>query len=405
MHLEPDALVTAEVCVIGGGPVGLTAAVALAEAGVSTVLVAPPSRPDNRTTALLAGSVALLGNLGVWRHCREQAAALRAIRLIDDRGGLLHAPEVLFDAGEIGLDAFGHNIENVALLAGLRARLAELPNVRWVQEPASSIALTGDEATVTLRGGCRVAARLLVGADGRSSLCRQQAGIAADEWSYPQSALTCNVRHRRQHDNISTEFHTPYGPFTLVPLPGDRSSLVWVTEPAEGARLAALEDDTLALEIERRSHSILGKIVVEPGRGVFPLTGLTARSFAADRTVLIGEAAHVMPPIGAQGLNLGIRDALDLAKCLAESNGDGLDLGGTTVLSRYATMRRADANGRTVAVDLLNRSLLTDFLPIQALRSLGLVMLEKVGPLRRALMRAGIGPHPEEPASEHGERS
>jgi 2-octaprenyl-6-methoxyphenol hydroxylase len=186
------------------------------------------------------------------------------------------------------------------------------------------------------------------------------------------------------------EFHTRFGPFTLVPLPGRRSSLVWVCEPQEATRLAALDDASLADEIERRSHSVLGNIAIESGRGLFPLSGMTARRFAGGRVALVGEAAHVIPPIGAQGFNLGLRDAAAIAKIAAEAVADGCDPGAADVLESYCRQRRKDAESRTLAVDLLNRSLLTNFVPFQAVRGLGLTLLGSVGPLRRALMREGV---------------
>jgi len=231
-----------------------------------------------------------------------------------------------------------------------------------------------------------------VGADGRKSLCRQAAGIATDRRDYPQSALTLNLAHARPHNGISTEFHTESGPFTLVPLPGLRSSLVCVTEPDEAERLAALDAAALSAEIERRAHSILGKVQAEDGRGLFPLSVETARAFGAQRIALAGEAAHVIPPIGAQGLNLGLRDVATISELVVEARRDGRDVGGDDLLARYDRLRRADVSRRTVAVDMLNRSLLSDFLPVQASRGFGLYLIDRIAPLRRALMREGVEP-------------
>ena len=209
-----------------------------------------------------------------------------------------------------------------------------------------------------------------------------------------KSALTVCLAHTRPHHGISTEFHTTSGPFTLVPLPGVRSSLVWVLDPAEADHIAALDDAALSAEIERRSHSILGKITVEPGRGIFPLSIATAQRFAARRIALIGEAAHVIPPIGAQGLNLGLRDAAAIGELAITAHRGGDDIGGDAVLAAYDKMRRSDVARRTLAIDLLNRTLLADFLPVQSARGLGLYLLDKIGPLRRAVMREGLSPAP-----------
>jgi 2-octaprenyl-6-methoxyphenol hydroxylase len=381
-----------EVAVVGGGPAGLTAAIALASAGVETALISKPPPADNRTTALLSGSVAALEALGVWPLCRAQAAPLSAIRLIDDTARLLRAPEVMFEAAEIGLEAFGHNIENRHLIAALDRRAAAQPRLRRIEATVTAIEPDEDGVIIRLDGGASLTARLAVGADGRKSLCRAAAGIVTTRHEYPQAALTLNLGHARPHNGISTEFHTASGPFTLVPLPGLRSSLVCVVEPAEAEHLGALDAPSLSAEIERRAHSILGKVTVEDGRGVFPLAIETAERFAQNRIALVGEAAHVIPPIGAQGLNLGLRDAATIGELVVEARRDGADIGAPELLARYDKMRRLDVASRTVAVDVLNRSLLSDFLPVQGARGFGLYLLDRIAPLRRAVMREGVEP-------------
>ncbi len=380
----------AEVAVVGGGPAGLVCAIALKAAGVDALLVAPAVGPDHRTTALLAGSVTALTTLGVWQGCGPHAAPLRAIRIVDDTARLIRAPEILFSAAEIGLDAFGCNVENRYLLAALEARVAALAVPRI---GAAAIAVTADDDAVSIvHAAGTVRTRLAIGADGARSLCRAAAGITTKRRSYPQAALTLNLGHARPHDGTSTEFHTPDGPFTLVPLPGRRSSLVCVLRPEDAQRLASLDDGALAQAVERRAHSLLGAMQVEPGRGLFPLAVETADSIAHGRIALVGEAAHVLPPIGAQGLNLGLRDAAVIAEIVAEARYENRDVGAAAVLARYATERRADVTSRSFAVNLLNRSLLTDFIPVQGLRGLSLYLVGRIGPLRRALMREGVAP-------------
>jgi 2-octaprenyl-6-methoxyphenol hydroxylase len=393
-----------EVAIVGGGPVGLMAAIALAGAGIETALIAKPGHaPDHRTTALLASSVTALDTLGVWQHCHDDAAPLRVMRIIDDTARLLRAPEVHFAASEIGLDAFGHNIENRFLLAALDARARALAALTFIEDEAQSIAIEDTQVTVKLRHGEPLAARLAIGADGRRSLCRQAAGIATDGRRYRQTALTFNLGHRRPHHDSSTEFHTKSGPFTLVPLPGLRSSLVLVVDPDEAARIAALPERELAGEIERRSHSILGLVEPEPGRGTFPLGIETARRFAVARVALVGEAAHLLPPIGAQGLNLGLRDAAAIGELAVAARRNGSDVGSAELAERYDAARRADVTSRAVAVDLLNRSLLSDFLPMQGMRGLSLFLMERIGPLRRAIMREGVAPAAAQPRLMRGE--
>lgn len=392
----------AHVVVVGGGPAGLTAAVALAGAGVDTVLVAPPAPDDQRTTALLTGSVAALEALGAWERCQEHAAPLRVMRIVDDTGRLIRAPEVAFSADEIGEEAFGYNIANRHLVAALESRVSELATLRRITVPADAIELEDSGANISADETI-VRTLLVVAADGRNSLCRAAAAIETEGWSYPQTALALNFGHSRSHADTSTEFHTPSGPFTLVPLPGLRSSLVWVVEPGEAERLLTLSDEALSAEIERRSHSILGKVAVEPGRGAFPLAIQTAHAFGARRVALVGEAAHVIPPIGAQGLNLGLRDAATIAELVTSARRDGEDIGGQALLARYDQLRRTDVTSRSMTVDVLNRSLLTDFLPVQGARGLGLYLLDRFAPLRRAFMREGIAPAAATPRLMRGE--
>jgi 2-octaprenyl-6-methoxyphenol hydroxylase len=390
--------------VVGSGPAGLTAAIALAQGGVSTVIVGrQPTRPDHRTTALLASSVTALKTLGVWQSCAAQAAPLKVMRIVDDTGRLWRAPEVKFSATEIDLDAFGYNIENRHLIVALKQRVGALPKLRLVEDAVARVTSDGNGATILLGSDRTLQTQLIVGADGRNSMCRKAAGIAMDERNYPQVALAICLRHSRPHHNTSTEFHTPSGPFTLIPLPGNRSSLVWVLDPAEADELAACDDVELAGKIERASHSILGTIEIESGRGLYPLSVATARRFAGNRVVLVGEAAHVMPPIGAQGLNLGLRDAATVGELAIAAHRDGHDAGGPDVVTNYDKKRRADIGSRTFVIDLFNRSLLSDFLPVQALRGLGLYLVDRIGPLRRAVMREGVLPAVAQPRLMRGE--
>jgi 2-octaprenyl-6-methoxyphenol hydroxylase len=349
-----------EAIVVGGGPAGLTAAIALAAGGLATALVGKrPDRLDNRTTALLGGSVTALETLGVWEFCAGQSAPLKTMRIVDDTGRLWRAPEVKFEAGEIDLDAFGHNIANRDLVAALEQRAAALPNLKLIDDEVTAVGPDDVAVSVTAKNGDTMRAALVIGADGRRSLCRTAAGIGVNGHAYKQVALTVILRHSRPHRDTSTEFHTPHGPFTLVPLPGLRSSLVWVLEPHRADEIVALDDATLAAEIERASHSILGKIELEPGRGLFPLSVVTAHSFGARRIALVGEAAHVIPPIGAQGLNLGLRDAATIGELAVEAHRAGHDIGGAAVLAAYDKQRRGDVTTRGVAIDLFNRTLLT----------------------------------------------
>jgi 2-octaprenyl-6-methoxyphenol hydroxylase len=380
------------------------AAIALAVGGTQTLLVGiRPAKPDNRTTALLADCVTALDTLGVWSLCRAKAAPLKVMRIVDDTGRLWRAPEVRFEASEIGLDAFGYNIENRHLIDAMEERARNLSRLQIVDGEVLAIKPERDEIAIDLKDGATYRAPIAIGADGRNSICRSAAGIDMDERDYPQVAITLCVQHSRPHQDTSTEFHTPSGPFTLVPLPGNRSSLVWVVDPETADDLASLDDAELSAEIERASHSILGKIEAEPARGRFPLRVATARRFADRRIALVGEAAHVIPPIGAQGLNLGLRDAATISELAIRGDRQHLDIGGAEMLASYDRLRRADVSSRTFAIDLLNRTLLSDFLPAQSMRGLGLYLIDRIGPLRRAVMREGVAPAAARPRLMRGE--
>jgi 2-octaprenyl-6-methoxyphenol hydroxylase len=382
-----------DVAVVGGGPTGLTAAIALAQAGARTALVARRAPyADNRTTALLGGSIDLLARLEVWPQCKDQAAELRVMRLVDDTGRLIRAPEARFSCEEIGRDVFGYNIENRVLVAVLDQRAAAFSNLTRYDDEAAAIRPEADVVTIALGNSGSLSGRLVIGADGRHSLCRKAAGIDVRRRALGQAALTFNLSHSRPHRNISTEFHTPQGPCVFVPLPGNRSSVVWVSAQREAERLMALSDDELSEAAETRSHSILGRTRVEQGRNVFPLGIEQSRQFAKARIALVGEAAHVLPPIGAQGLNLGFRDAADIADIVRDELVSGGDPGSPEAMNRYALARRADIISRTFAIDIANRSLLSAFLPMQSLRAAGLHLIGSIGPLRRLAMREGLAP-------------
>ena len=389
-----------DVVVAGAGPAGLVTALALASHGVAVTLAAPPisdagSSGDTRTTALFGGSIELLRRLGVWAELEATAAPLVGLRLVDDTGGLLRAPETTFRANEMGLPCFGYNIENTALIRALANRVAaQEAQIGWHAGSVEKIIARTDTIQVFCQArSSPLTALLVVGADGRQSVCRSAAGIASERWSYPQSALAVRFAHSRPHDGVSTEFHRRAGPLTTVPLRGNWSSLVWVDTPWEVERLQHLGDASFAVALEDRLQGLLGSVTEAGRRTVFPLSGLSVERMAKDRVALAGEAAHVIPPIGAQGLNLGFRDAAWIADLVGAAKRQGDDIGGGGVLDAYDRARRADITSRTVAVDLLNRSLFMDLLPLDVLRGAGIATLAALPWLRRRVMQEGLTPN------------
>jgi 2-octaprenyl-6-methoxyphenol hydroxylase len=380
----------ARILVAGSGPAGLIAALGFAGAGFDVTLVGPEANSaDGRTTALMNPALKVLDRLGVLAELAPQAAALKVMRIVDATRRLIRSPTVTFRASEIGEEQFGLNLPNKVLIPILAKAVSSHGGIQWLKSIVESWRLDADQAHARLADGNEVSACLAVAADGRLSPAREAAGIRAAARPYQQSALVLNFGHRSEHGFVSTEFHTETGPFTQVPLPGRRSSLVWVVKPDTAKELAALDDATLSGRVEDQMQSMLGRVSVEPGRQVYPLSTASPGRFAQNRVALVGEAAHVFPPIGAQGLNLGIRDIDDLIGIAGENRDDP---GSRRSLAAYDTRRRPDIWARSGAVNLLNMSLLSDMLPAQLARSAGLNALGSFAPLRAFFMREGLRP-------------
>ncbi|HEY6633289.1 MAG TPA: UbiH/UbiF family hydroxylase [Rhizobiaceae bacterium] len=378
------------IIVAGTGPTGLIAAAALADLGMPVTLVGPPaSGDDRRTTALMTPALAQLDGLGVLAALKPKTAPLKVMRIIDATRRLIRSPVVTFRAAEIGEDHFGLNMPNRDLNAALEAAVASRPAIDWRRELVTGWVVGPDRVTARLSDDATIEGALAVAADGRLSPARAAAGIDTSARSYPQSALVLNFVHSRAHGFVSTEFHTETGPFTQVPLPGNRSSLVWVVKPETAEELMALDDQSLSRRVEEQMQSMLGRVEVEPGRQVYPLGATLPSRFAQNRVALVGEAAHVFPPIGAQGLNLGIRDVRDLVATVAENR---IDPGAEKSLATYDRKRRPDVLARAGAVNLLNLSLLSDMLPAQLARSAGLGVVGGFAPIRALFMREGLQP-------------
>jgi 2-octaprenyl-6-methoxyphenol hydroxylase len=393
--IEP---ITYPICVVGAGMVGMVAALKLASSISGTkgkiALIAPrhPNR-DKRTTAMFMPSIDILESLGLWEAVKPLTAPLRTMRLIDGSQRLVRAPLTDFKASEIGLEAFGYNVPNADLLSALQDAIDTNDTIDWYDSSARVGDIDSHHATAHLDHGRTFRCQLVVAADGKLSASRVAAGITVRQWTYPQSAIVLNFTHSLPHDGVSAEFHTESGPFTQVPLPPTkrrphRSSLVWLVPPARAETLQAMDLDRLSGLIEDKLQSSYGKCQVEGSPGSIPMTGMKANRFGCNRTVLVGEAGHVVPPIGAQGFNLGLRDIRDLLSVLSLGVPDP---GAETVTAAYNAKRVKDVATRTAGVDFLNRSLLTSFLPVQLARAAGLSVLGSLPPLRKFAMWQGLG--------------
>ncbi len=354
--------------VVGGGPAGLVASCLLAKEGLTTALIASPRPPDRRTVALMQPALQLLAYLGVWPgELKPVSAALRKQRIVDDTGALMAAPELLFSADELHLAEFGWNIPLRALVDELH-KLALHNGVKITETEATGSETLDDRIGVDLLDGSRITARVVLAADGHNSQLRSHAGITAETWRYEQSAIISRFRHSVPHEDTSTEFHKRHGPCTVVPLPGLESAVVWMTSPALAEQLGQLPDAEFAAELQAAIHGRLGLVTHPAPRQVFPMRGLTAARFSAGRTILIGEAAHVVPPIGAQGLNMSFRDAALACDLMVGES----DPGRASIISTYHERRKPEVAIRQSLIAAMNRSLLLDMLPVDSARAAAL---------------------------------
>ncbi len=392
---------TVDILVSGGGVAGLAAAAAFGAAGFSVICVEPVAPvtdaamdgADLRTTAILQPGMAVLQAAGLWPALAPHAAALQVMRIVD-AGGPDAEPRRIrnFDATEISDAPFGWNLPNWLLRRAMVARLADLSGVSFRPGVATARVTARDaEARVTLSDGTGLSARLVIAADGRDSPIRQAMGIGVRTWRYGQKALSFAVTHPIPHDQVSTEIHRSGGPFTLVPLP-DRdgapaSAVVWMERGPEALRLAALPVDIFEAEATARSCHVLGPLTLRARPQVWPIITQVADRMAGSRVALIAEAAHVMPPIGAQGLNTSLADVallLDLAV------NDRAGLGSAPMLDAYHRRRHPDVLLRVTGIDLLNRASMAGAEALRDLRGMALEALYGAAPVRRMVMRAGL---------------
>ncbi|MCC0068858.1 MAG: UbiH/UbiF family hydroxylase [Rhodobacteraceae bacterium] len=393
---------TTDILISGGGVAGLTAAAAFGSAGFRVICVdpAPPvteeagTGADLRTTAFLQPSRRVLEAAGLWDRIAPHGAALRIMRIVD-AGGDRPEPRIVkdFDAAEIGDEPFGWNFPNWLLRRETVARLGLLPNVAFRPGIGTRAVFTrAGEARVTLSDGGQVSARLLVAADGRASPVREAVGIGVRTIRYGQKALAFAVTHPIPHDNVSTEIHRSGGPFTLVPLPDRQglpsSAVVWMERGPEAVRLSSLPVPEFEREMFARSAGIFGPLTLVTPRSVWPIIAQIADRFDGERTALLAEAAHVVPPIGAQGLNMSLADLaclLELAKASPDRLGD------RAMLTAYNRRRWPEVKARVTGIDLLNRASMLSAQPLRDLRAGALNALYSLKPVRATLMKAGLG--------------
>lgn len=397
-ELTPQTHEKADILIAGAGSTGLAAALAFAKSDLRIKLIGrvPPPLPG-RTVALFEASIRFLDALGALERVTIIGCPIEAIRMIDDTDQLLPVPPLTLSAREIDLPALGMNISNDDLVGILRDLVTTHPNIDFIESDIVDYELGVSNAVAVLNDQRRIEAGFLIAADGRNSRARTVAGIDLKEWTYPQIALTAMVRHEFAHENMSTEYHTRSGPFTLVPLPArpnapHRSSLVWLMNTEDARRRLAAPREELEFEIEDFAKSEFGVMRLESDIGQFRMGGMQVSQHGKGRLALVGETCHVFPPIGAQGLNLSLRDVADLEDCLASVDiGNDAEL--ARAIARYDRHRHADIGFRTSGVDLLNRSLIIPYLPVDLFRGASFLAVSAIRPLRRAIIREGILPH------------
>ena len=391
---------TSDVLIVGGGLNGGTLALALASAGITSTLIDAGSRAlqadpafDGRAYALSLSSRRMLAALGLWQGLAGAAEEIAEIKISDGRAGQGASPFFLdFLGGEIDEGPMGHMIEDRHFRAALFAALDAAPRIatRWNARVIAQRVEPG-RVSVTLEGGETLAARLLVGADGRDSGVARRAGIGRRGHDYGQTALVCAIAHEKPHRGIAHQFFMPAGPLAILPLPGNRSSIVWSERRAEAEAIQGLDAEGYLAALRPRFGDFLGPIALAGARFSYPLALSLAEDIAGARLALVGDAAHGIHPLAGQGLNLGLRDVAALAEVLAEARRRGLDPGAADVLDGYRGWRRVDTALLVAATDGINRLFSNDNPLLRLGRDLGLGLVNRMPALRRRLIREAAG--------------
>jgi len=391
-----------DILVSGGGIAGLTATAAFAQAGFNVICV-DPAKPitvrdaqgaDLRSTAFLQPAHALLEEVGLWTRLAPHAQPLQIMRIIDAGGP---EPEARmskeFDAADISDHPFGWNLPNWLLRREMAAHLETLPNVTYKTGVGARTLFTRTaEARVGLSDSTRVSARLVIAADGRGSPMREAAGINVSTTRFGQKALAFAVTHETPHENVSTEIHRTGGPFTLVPLPDHEgrpsSAIVWMEEGPKAKALYEMSEDSFEVAMNTRSCGVLGLLKLASQRTIWPIISQHADRLSSERLALIAEAAHVLPPIGAQGLNMSLSDIRAL-RDLAIARPEGL--GDAAMLDAFHKARFNDIRLREAGITLLNQTSMLSAAPLRDARAAALNALYSFAPLRKSIMQMGLG--------------
>lgn len=397
-----------EVLVVGGGLAGLSMSAALAGAGLSVALVDRdnPSKTlsapyDGRSSALARGSQQMLAAIGVWPLMSAAAQPILDIRVSDGKVGRPASRLFLhYDHEDVSGEPLGYIIENLETRRAFQKHLPSLETLSYfAPNELAELSRGGQGAhrvSARLKDGQQLSAELVVAADGRNSMLRQEAGIRATTWDYPQCGIVGTVYHELSHEGVAHEHFLPAGPFALLPMTDDaegrhRSSLVWTESRDLTPHMLALDEAEFCLEMERRFGDSLGALSLPGKRWSYPLSLMHAERYSDHRLALIGDAAHAIHPISGQGFNLGLKDVAALSECIVDARRLGLDIGSPQVLARYERWRRFDNMALIATTDGLNRLFSNDLPPVRLARDLGMAAVDRMPGLKRFFMSHAMG--------------
>jgi 2-octaprenyl-6-methoxyphenol hydroxylase len=405
---------TVDILVAGGGYVGLSTAVAIAMQAPHLKIVIADAAPeaalekDERASAIAAAASRMLTVLGVWQQIKTHAQPIHEMIVTDSKVHDVTRPVFLTfgeaaDGETIPGEPFAHMMPNREMVGALRKRAGELGVEQIFQCGVEDFSRDGAGIVALMQDGTNVQARLLIAADGVRSRMRDKAGIKTVHWPYNQWGIVTTVAHERPHHGRAEEHFLPAGPFAILPLTGNRSSLVWTESEKDARRILAMDDFAFELELEKRFGHKLGEISVNGPKKGFPLGLTLAREFVVDRVALVGDAAHGIHPIAGQGLNLGFKDAAALAETVIEADRLGLDIGSLTVLERYQQWRRFDTVQMGIVTDVLNRLFSNDNPLLRITRDVGLGLVDRLPGLKNAFIKQAAGNQPGTPRLLRGE--
>jgi len=393
MGKEKD--IQADVVIVGGGMAGLTSAIGLATNGMKVAVIDIAAADtttaesfDGRACALSYSTCQLFEALDIWPHMEPYAQPILEVR-VTDGPGLLHTH---LDHEDLGEGPLGHMLENRHTRIALYARLSEVDNINLIApDKVKDITRSANKVTLTTEGGYTVEAPLLLGVDGRGSMVREWAGIKVTKWGYKQDGIVCAVEFEHSHCGIAHEKFLPSGPFAILPLTGNRASLVWTEKDHLTKTIMGLSDRAFQSEVQRRMGDFLGGVKVVGGRWAFPLTLQFAERFVDDRVALVGDAAHGMHPIAGQGLNLALRGVAALIEVLVDAHRTGQNIGSKTVLRQYEQWRTTDTAALLSVTDVLNRLFSNNITPVRVARDIGLAVTDQLPPLKNFMMQHARG--------------